>query len=126
MAFTLTSKSFNDQQALPKAHVHHAMGAGGDNVSPDLAWSGAPEGTQSFALTCYDPDAPTGSGWWHWVVYDIPASATGLALGAGAAGGAALPPGTKQGRTDFGSTNTAAPHPRPATARTATSSRCTR
>ena len=98
MAFTLTSKSFNDQQALPKAHVHHAMGAGGDNVSPDLAWSGAPEGTQSFALTCYDPDAPTGSGWWHWVVYDIPASATGLALGAGAA----LPPGSKQGRTDFG------------------------
>ena len=59
MAFTLASKSFNDQQALPKAHVHHAMGAGGDNVSPDLAWSGAPEGTQSFALTCFDPDAPT-------------------------------------------------------------------
>ena len=102
MAFTLTSKSFNDQQALPKAHVHHAMGAGGDNVSPDLAWSGAPEGTQSFALTCYDPDAPTGSGWWHWVVSDRPASAPGLALGAGAAGGAALPPGSKQGRTDFG------------------------
>ena len=116
MAFTLTSKSFNDQQALPKAHVHHAMGAGGDNVSPDLAWSGAPEGTQSYALTCYDPDAPTGSGWWHWVVYDIPATATGLALGAGATGGAALPPGTKQGRTDFGSHEYggAAPPPRPA------------
>lgn len=102
MAFTLTSKSFTDGGQLPKAQVHHAMGAGGDNVSPDLAWAGAPEGTQSFALTCYDPDAPTGSGWWHWVVYDIPASATGLSLGAGATGGAALPPGAKQGRTDFG------------------------
>ena len=77
MAFTLTSTHIADQQALPLQFVHSAMGAGGQNVSPDLAWSGAPEGTQSYALTMYDPDAPTGSGWWHWVVYDIPASATG-------------------------------------------------
>lgn len=102
MTFVLRSGSFADQQSLPKAFVHHAMGAGGDNVSPDLAWEGAPEGTRSFALTMYDPDAPTGSGWWHWVVYDIPAGATGLALGAGAAGGAGLPAGSKLGRTDFG------------------------
>ena len=102
MAFTLTSTHIADQQALPLQFVHSAMGAGGQNVSPDLAWSGAPEGTQSYALTMYDPDAPTGSGWWHWVVYDIPASATGLVMGAGAAGGAALPAGAKLGRTDFG------------------------
>lgn len=101
MTFTLSSSSFSDQQTLPKAFVHSAMGAGGDNVSPDLAWSGAPAGTKSFALTMYDPDAPTGSGWWHWVVYDIPASASGLTLGAGS-GGSALPAGAKQGRTDFG------------------------
>ena len=103
MALTLTSSRIAEQQTLALQFVHHAMGAGGQNVSPDLNWSGAPEGTQSFALTMYDPDAPTGSGWWHWVVYDIPATATGLALGAGAAGGAGLPPGAKLGRTDFGS-----------------------
>lgn len=102
MAFILKSGSFADQQTLPKKFVHGAMGAGGDNVSPDLSWEGAPEGTKSFALTLYDPDAPTGSGWWHWVVYDIPASATGLPLGAGAAGGPGLPEGAKLGRTDFG------------------------
>ena len=102
MAFTLTSSHIADQQTLPLQFVHSAMGAGGQNVSPDLNWSGAPEGTQSYALTMYDPDAPTGSGWWHWVVYDIPASATGLVMGAGAAGGADLPVGAKLGRTDFG------------------------
>lgn len=98
----LHSPDFADQATLPKAHVHSAMGAGGENVSPGFAWSGAPAGTRSFALTCHDPDAPTGSGWWHWVVYDIPASATELKRGAGTAGGKLLPPGTKQGRTDFG------------------------
>ena len=102
MAFTLTSTHIADQQTLPLRFVHSAMGAGGQNESPDLACSGAPEGTQSYALTMYDPDAPTGSGWWHWVVYDIPASATGLVMGAGAAGGAELPAGAKLGRTDFG------------------------
>ena len=86
MAFVLRSGSFADQGQLPKDFVHHAMGAGGDNVSPDLSWEGAPEGTQSFALTMYDPDAPTGSGWWHWVVYDIPANVTSLPRGAGAFG----------------------------------------
>ncbi|MFV0680453.1 YbhB/YbcL family Raf kinase inhibitor-like protein [Ottowia sp.] len=103
MSFTLRSRSFTDQDTLPKQFVHHAMDAGGDNLSPELIWSGAPEGTRSFALMMYDPDAPTGSGWWHWVVYDIPAEATSLPLGAGAAGGKALPAGAKMGRTDFGS-----------------------
>jgi Raf kinase inhibitor-like YbhB/YbcL family protein len=103
MAFTLRSDNFAEQDSLPKEHVHHAMGAGGQNVSPQLSWSDAPAGTKSFALTLYDPDAPTGSGWWHWVVYDIPANATSLPKGAGAAGGAQLPAGARQGRTDFGS-----------------------
>jgi len=103
MPFALRSPDFAEQASLPKEHVHHAMGAGGQNVSPALAWSDPPAGTKSFALTMYDPDAPTGSGWWHWVVYDIPASATSLPKGAGAAGGAQLPQGAKQGRTDFGS-----------------------
>ena len=103
MTFALRSTSISEQETLPKEHVHHAMGAGGQNISPELQWSGAPAGTKSFALTMYDPDAPTGSGWWHWVVYDIPASATSLPRGAGAAGGAQLPNSAKQGRTDFGS-----------------------
>src|SRR5688500_13363582 len=101
MTFTLRSPDFAEQDTLPKDFVHHAMGAGGRNISPELNWSAAPPGTKSFALTMYDLDAPTGSGWWHWVVYDIPATATGLARGAGAAGGAMLPAGSKQGRTDF-------------------------
>lgn len=87
---------------LPLANVHSAMGAGGQNVSPSLQWSGAPAGTKSFVLMMHDPDAPTGSGFWHWVVYDIPASATSLPAGAGAAGGKQLPAGAIAGRTDFG------------------------
>ena len=112
MALVLTSTDVAEQQTLAKTFVHSAMGAGGDNVSPELAWSGAPEGTKSFALTMYDPDAPTGSGWGHWVVYDIPASCTSLPRGAGSAGGA-LPTGAKQGRTDFGEPGYGGAAPRP-------------
>lgn len=102
MSFVLRSSNFGDQQVLPLDQVHHAMGAGGKNISPELHWEGAPAGTKGFALTLYDPDAPTGSGWWHWVVYDIPANATSLPAGAGAPNGKSLPAGSKQGRTDFG------------------------
>ena len=103
MTFVLRSPDFAEGDTLPQDFVHSAMGAGGRNVSPALEWTDAPAGTRSFALTMYDPDAPTGSGWWHWVVYDIPAGAGSLPRGAGAAGGAQLPAGAKQGRTDFGS-----------------------
>lgn len=101
-SFTLSSPSFSDGDTLPDAHVHNAMGCTGQNRSPALQWQGAPEGTKSFAVTVYDPDAPTGSGWWHWVVYDLPASTTSLPEAVGTADGAGWPQGAKQARTDFG------------------------
>ena len=111
-SFQLESSEFRDGDTLPLPSVHNVMGATGENISPELAWRNAPAGTKSFALTMYDPDAPTGSGWWHWVVYDIPAGASALPRGAAAP--------TSAPRA------TAAPRRRPATARTATSSRCMR
>lgn len=95
--FQLTSPAFADQGRLPDTQALNAMGCTGANRSPALAWTGAPTGTKSFAVTLYDPDAPTGSGWWHWVVFDLPAGARGLP-----AGPAPLPAGTVEGRTDFG------------------------
>ncbi|MFN3668361.1 MAG: YbhB/YbcL family Raf kinase inhibitor-like protein [Brevundimonas sp.] len=94
MAFTVTSNGFTDGGVLPEAQVQ-AKG----NTSPHLRWSGAPEGTKSFAVTAYDPDAPTGSGFWHWTVANIPADVTELAEGASPDG---LPEGAVEGRTDYG------------------------
>lgn len=78
-AFTLSSSATPDGSVV--AHDQVAQEAGGPSISPDLSWSEAPEGTRSFAVTCYDPDAPTGSGFWHWVAVDIPADRTSLPLG---------------------------------------------
>jgi len=100
--FTLTSPTIKPGATLTQAQVFNGFGCSGQNISPALIWSGAPAGTKSFAVTLYDPDAPTGSGWWHWVVIDLPADSTGLAEGAGTADGKALPAGARQGRTDFG------------------------
>ena len=99
--FALTSADVHAGQMLGAAQVFKGMDCTGGNSSPAMQWQGAPAGTKSFALTLYDPDAPTGSGWWHWVVYNIPATATKLASGAGSAGGT-LPAGATQGNTDFG------------------------
>lgn len=99
--FRLTSSDITDGGTLPERHVFNGFGCTGENLSPQLSWSGAPEGTRSFAITAYDPDAPTGSGWWHWTVVNLPASTTGLPTGAGSPGGA-LPAGAVQGRTDYG------------------------
>ncbi len=97
----LHSTDVKPNGTLPDAQVFNGMGCSGGNVSPQLAWDDAPAATKSFVVTVYDPDAPTGSGWWHWVVYDIPAATKELPQGTGS-GKAPLPEGAKQARTDFG------------------------
>lgn len=102
-AFDLTSANFDAGGLIPPVHSFDGFGCTGDNLSPALAWSSAPEGTRSFALMVHDPDAPTGgAGFWHWAVLDIPADAAGLPQGAGTADGAVLPDGARQLRNDFG------------------------
>lgn len=111
MTLSLTSPSFPDGGSIAMRHVFGGFGCTGGNVSPGFAWSGAPEGTKSFALTCYDPDAPTGSGWWHWTVFNIPADATAIAEGASHPGKSGLPAGAVEGRTDFGAPGYGGPCP---------------
>jgi Raf kinase inhibitor-like YbhB/YbcL family protein len=100
--FSLTSAEVPANGMMTLRQVFNGFGCTGENVSPSLTWSSAPAGTKSFAITVYDPDAPTGSGWWHWMLYDIPPTVTSLAAGAGAPGKAPLPSGAKLGMTDFG------------------------
>lgn len=109
--FKLTSTDVAANSTITNKYVFKGFGCSGDNVSPALSWSGAPAGTQSFALTVYDPDAPTGSGWWHWVVINIPASATGLPQGVGTIDGKSLPAGSQQVKTDFGAAGYGGPCP---------------
>jgi Raf kinase inhibitor-like YbhB/YbcL family protein len=99
--FELTSESITSNAPLDSAQVSGIMGAGGRDESPQLTWSGFPEGTKSFAVTVYDPDAPTASGFWHWAVADLPATTTSLPAGAGT-NGRPLPEGAVQLRNDAG------------------------
>lgn len=112
--FTLTSSDIRPDGEIGNHFVYQGFGCKGDNVSPQLSWSDAPPGTQSFALLVHDPDAPTGgAGWWHWVVYDIPAATTSIAQGAGSANGKSMPQGSVQAKTDFGTPGWGGPCPPP-------------
>ena len=101
-AFTLSSPDIQANALIDRKFEFDGFGCSGENKSPALTWSGAPLGTRSFAVTVYDPDAPTGSGWWHWFVIDIPGDLTELAANAGVVGGANLPKGASHVRIDYG------------------------
>lgn len=117
--FKLTAPDFESKGRIALTHVYNGMGCTGQNISPALEWANPPAGTKSFAVTMYDPDAPTGSGWWHWVMYNIPASTTGLPAGVGSPRGMGLiagrnaPSGSVQGNTDFGTKGYGGPCPPP-------------
>jgi hypothetical protein len=100
--FTLTSPTIKPGSFLTAEQVYNGFGCTGQNLSPALKWRSVPKGTKSFAITVYDPDAPTGSGWWHWIVYNIPANVTGIPAKAGDPAGKMLPPGAVQGPSDYG------------------------
>lgn len=105
--FTITSPQLADGQTVPQAQILNGFGCEGQNIPPAIAWSNPPEGTKSFALTVYDPDAPTGSGWWHWLIFDLPAEARSIDLNSGASSSkdaprGTLPTGAIESLTDFG------------------------
>lgn len=100
--FALSSEDVQDGATLGLDQVSGVFGAGGSDISPHLSWSDFPDGTRSFAVTLYDPDAPTASGFWHWAVCDIPAGVTELPRGAGDEHGSGLPDGALQLRNDSG------------------------
>ncbi|MGA7195812.1 MAG: YbhB/YbcL family Raf kinase inhibitor-like protein [Roseiarcus sp.] len=108
-AMTLTSPDIKPGGKIADEQVFNGWDCTGKNVSPALAWSGAPKGTKSFAVSVYDPDAPTGSGFWHWWVANLPPDATGLPKGAG--GGTGLPEGAVQPNNDFSLTGYGGPCP---------------
>ena len=110
---TLVSPDIGQDKTMSEDQVFNAFGCKGKNLSPELHWSGAPEGTKSFALMVHDPDAPTGSGFWHWVVYNIPADVDHLPSEAGDPKKPGLPKGAVQGRTDFGTLGYGGPCPPP-------------
>ena len=101
-ALRIESDDIEDGGRLGRLHHAAAMGMTGEDLSPQLRWSGAPAATASFAVTCFDPDAPTGSGFWHWVLFDLPASVTELPRGAGSGDQLGLPSGALHARNDAG------------------------
>lgn len=109
--FSLSSPQVANGAYVPSQQVFSGFGCTGGNTSPALSWINPPDGTRSFAVTVYDPDAPTGSGWWHWVVFNIPATASSLPVGAGSVDSHLAPSGAVESRTDFGMTGYGGPCP---------------
>jgi Raf kinase inhibitor-like YbhB/YbcL family protein len=107
--FTLKSNDLGGQ--FSNEFTLNGFGCTGANKSPELSWQNAPEGTKSFAITIYDPSAPTGSGWWHWVVFDLPATTFELKQSAGTPGNHLLPQTAIQSITDFGQPGYGGPCP---------------
>src|SRR6202158_3497329 len=110
-SMSLTSSEIKEGGTIANEQVFKGFGCTGSNISPSLSWSGAPSGTKSFAVTMYDPDAPTGSGWWHWVVFNLPPGTTSLPKNAGDVKKKLLPKGAIQSRTDFGADGYGGPCP---------------
>jgi Raf kinase inhibitor-like YbhB/YbcL family protein len=108
---TVSSPAFKEGGTIPKRAVYVGCVAGATNRSPALEWHGAPRATKSFALILFDPDAPTGHGFYHWLLFDIPPSVTALADGAGDPSSSAAVPGAVYGRSDFGSSKYGGPCP---------------
>lgn len=111
-AFSLKSAEFQHTKAIPLKYAFNGFGCTGENVSPSLQWDNPPAGTKSFALMVHDPDAPTGgSGWWHWVVVNLPAEVRSLPIGAGKPNDELLPIGAMQLNSDYGSKGWGGPCP---------------
>ncbi len=109
--FTLASPDVKSGSPMALAQVLNTQGCTGQNISPALTWAGEPQGTRSFAVTMVDTDAQNGSGWWHWIVLDIPAGVHGLPAGAGSEPSTGLPAGARQGNTSFGFAHYGGPCP---------------
>lgn len=109
--FIITSPTLKDGATMSPDQILNGFGCHGSNRSPALSWTAPPPGTKSLAITMYDPDAPTGSGWWHWTVFNLSPSTRALSEAEGEAGGAGLPSGVVQGQTDFGTSGYGGPCP---------------
>lgn len=126
--FRLRTDAFPENGLMPKAqeYRHEGFGVDGDNLSPALSWEGVPAEAKSLAVTVYDPDAPTGSGFWHWVAVNLPVGTTSLPTGAGAPAARNCRPAPCRYATTTATRVSAVPRRREATSPIATSSACTR
>jgi Raf kinase inhibitor-like YbhB/YbcL family protein len=111
--FRLLSSEWHDGGSVPQENVFNGSGCGGANISPEFHWSNAPSVTKSFAITIFDPDAPTGGGWWHWVIFNIPGTVSELLAGAGNKNSRRLSPAGVQCRNDYGEPGYGGPCPPP-------------